>query len=76
MHSCQALTHALYYLAAYPQYADPIREEVQAIMDSNSEALSREALAKMHKLDSFLKESQRLSMGACKSDILSTSLLE
>ncbi|PPR07181.1 hypothetical protein CVT26_012611 [Gymnopilus dilepis] len=59
-----ALTHALYYLAAYPQYADPMREEVQAIMDSNSEELSREALANMHKLDSFLKETQRLSMGA------------
>ncbi|KIJ05361.1 hypothetical protein PAXINDRAFT_93577, partial [Paxillus involutus ATCC 200175] len=51
-------TQALYHLAANPQYMHPLREEVESIVDTDG--WSKEALAKMRKLDSFLKESQRM----------------
>ncbi|KIK79214.1 hypothetical protein PAXRUDRAFT_161911 [Paxillus rubicundulus Ve08.2h10] len=50
-------TQALYNLAANPQYMQPLREEVELIVEKDG--WSKEALAKMHKVDSFLKESQR-----------------
>ncbi|KAF9235146.1 cytochrome P450 [Melanogaster broomeanus] len=51
-------TQALYNLAANPQYMQPLREEVESIVES--EGWSKGALAKMRKIDSFLKESQRV----------------
>jgi Cytochrome P450 len=54
----QSFTHALFDLAAYPYYVVALREEVESVI--NQEGLSNAALGKMRKLDSFLKESQRL----------------
>ncbi|KIK77861.1 hypothetical protein PAXRUDRAFT_775722 [Paxillus rubicundulus Ve08.2h10] len=54
----QSFTQALYNLAANPQYMQPLREEVELIVEMDG--WSMEALAKMHKVDSFLKECQRL----------------
>jgi len=51
--------HALYYLAAFPEYIQPLREEVEEIV--KSEGWTKTALGKMHKLDSFIKETQRLN---------------
>lgn len=55
--SNQIFTHALYHLAAEPHYIQPIREEVEAVIAE--EGWSKVAMTKMHKLDSFLKESLR-----------------
>ncbi|KAF8844224.1 cytochrome P450, partial [Paxillus ammoniavirescens] len=52
------LTQALYTLAANPQYMQPLREEVESIVGTHG--WSKEALVKMRKIDSFLKESQRM----------------
>ena len=52
------MTSALFYLAGNPQYVQPLREEVEAIVEA--EGWSKAALAGMHKVDSFLKESQRV----------------
>ncbi|EJF60310.1 cytochrome P450 [Dichomitus squalens LYAD-421 SS1] len=52
-----SITHALYHLAASPEYIHPLREEVQSIIAA--EGWTKTALGKMRKLDSFLKESQR-----------------
>ncbi|KAI6022896.1 hypothetical protein PISMIDRAFT_672792 [Pisolithus microcarpus 441] len=51
-------TQALYYLAAYPQYVRLLREEVDAIIEEYG--WTKEAMAKMWKVDSFLAETERL----------------
>lgn len=61
-------------LAARPEYAQPMREEVQAVI--NEEGWTKVAVGKLWKLDSFLKESQRLSAGLCMfSDSFETGVL-
>ncbi|KAJ7458885.1 cytochrome P450 [Mycena latifolia] len=57
--SSMALTAALYDLTAYPEHILPMREEVERVVAE--QGWSKASLAKMHKLDSFLRESQRLS---------------
>ncbi|KAG0704373.1 cytochrome P450 [Suillus ampliporus] len=57
--SAQSFTHALFHLATYPQYSTPLREEVSAVI--NQEGWTKTAMTKLDKMDSFLKESQRLS---------------
>ncbi|KAJ7792591.1 cytochrome P450 [Mycena leptocephala] len=52
------LTSALYDLAAYPEHIDPMREEVQRVIAEDG--WTKAAIGKMHKVDSFLRESQRL----------------
>jgi len=56
--SSNSFTQALFHLAANPQYIQPLREEVESIVAT--EGWSKGALAKMHKIDSFLKETQRM----------------
>ncbi|PPQ77970.1 hypothetical protein CVT26_005275 [Gymnopilus dilepis] len=57
-----ALTMALYNLAAYPEHAEPMREEVRAVIEA--EGWSKLSMTKMRKVDSFIKETQRLGLGA------------
>ncbi|KAF8897197.1 cytochrome P450 [Infundibulicybe gibba] len=54
-----ASTHALYDLAVHPEYIKPLREEVEAVI--KEDGWSKTAMGKMRKLDSFLRESQRLT---------------
>ncbi|GLB41513.1 putative cytochrome p450 [Lyophyllum shimeji] len=56
-------THALLYLAAYPEYIKPLREEVQEIVDQ--EGWTHSAISRMIKVDSFIKESMRLNSLGC-----------
>ncbi|CAA7264106.1 unnamed protein product [Cyclocybe aegerita] len=56
--STMTFTHALYYLAAYPEYLKPLREEVEEVVKRHG--WSKVALDEMHRVDSFIKESQRL----------------
>ncbi|KAG9311584.1 cytochrome P450 [Chiua virens] len=56
--SAHSFTHALYYLAANPQYIQPLREEVETVIEE--EGWTKDGLDKMTKIDSFLKECQRL----------------
>ncbi|KAI5993489.1 hypothetical protein EDD15DRAFT_2265232 [Pisolithus albus] len=62
----QTFTQALYNLAAYPQYAGPLREEVDAIIREHG--WTKEAIASMRKVEGFLAETQRLRCPhpACK----------
>ncbi|THU98259.1 cytochrome P450 [Dendrothele bispora CBS 962.96] len=53
-----AFTVVMYYLACHPELHDPLREEINSILEE--EGRTKTAMAKMHKLDSVLKESQRL----------------
>ncbi|KAK0460644.1 cytochrome P450 [Desarmillaria tabescens] len=51
-------TTALYTLAAHPEYAETLRNEVESII--NEEGCTKAAMGKMNQLDSFLKEAQRV----------------
>lgn len=53
-----AFTQVLFDLAAYPYHVSALREEVEAVI--KEEGLTKMSLHKMRKLDSFIKESQRL----------------
>ncbi|KIK77776.1 hypothetical protein PAXRUDRAFT_834874 [Paxillus rubicundulus Ve08.2h10] len=63
--SSNSFTQALYILAANPQYIQPLREEVEAIV--TKDGWSKGSLAKMRKIDSFLKECQRVEGIDCVS---------
>ncbi|KAJ3765059.1 cytochrome P450 [Lentinula raphanica] len=54
-----ACTNSLFYLAANPHLVRPLREEVESIVAESG--WTKAAMGRMHKLDSFLKETQRLS---------------
>ena len=57
-----ALTHVVLDLAARPEYMDPLREEMEAELNSTVDGkLTLACLAKMTKMDSFIKESLRIS---------------
>ncbi|KAJ7104091.1 cytochrome P450 [Mycena belliarum] len=62
----KTFTHALYHLASKPFYVPILRAEAQKHLDDNElSSWTKEALGRCVKLDSFLKESQRLNgMGA------------
>ncbi|PBK86469.1 cytochrome P450 [Armillaria gallica] len=51
-------TTALYALATHPEYAEVLRDEVESII--YEEGCTKSAMGKMIKLDSFVKEVQRL----------------
>lgn len=52
---------ALFDLAGRPEYIAPLREELEQVICANGgvRELSPRLLAKLVKMDSFLKESQR-----------------
>lgn len=54
----QSFIHALFHVAANSGYADVLRQEAKEII--GNEGWSKESLGMMHKLDSFLKECQRM----------------
>jgi cytochrome P450 len=56
-----AFTNALYNLAAHPEYVAPMREEVEAVIEADG--WTKVSMGKMRKVDSFIKESQRLAQG-------------
>ncbi|KIK57189.1 hypothetical protein GYMLUDRAFT_263250 [Collybiopsis luxurians FD-317 M1] len=51
-------TNSLYYLAANPHIVEPLREEVQACVEEHG--WTKAGMGQMRKLDSFMKEAQRL----------------
>ena len=72
-----AVTAAIYDLATYPEYIAPLREEIQKALDEDGHdidddgflRLKMSSMPKLWKLDSFLKESQRLTppaLSKCK----------
>ena len=48
----------LYYLAKYPEYVEPLRQEVSSL---NGVLMDRSNATKLIKLDSFIRECQRWS---------------
>ncbi|PCH34304.1 cytochrome P450 [Wolfiporia cocos MD-104 SS10] len=57
--SSSSLTHALYHIAANPEFVEPLRQEIESAI--KSDGWTKAALGKMMKLDSFMRESQRMN---------------
>jgi len=64
-----ATTAAIYDLATYPEYVQPLRDEIQQVIDEDGQdvdgdgivRLKKSSMPKLWKLDSFIKESQRFT---------------
>ena len=54
----QSFAYALYRLATFPEYIQPLREEVETVVAQ--EGWTKQAMQRMRKVDSFLKECQRM----------------
>jgi Cytochrome P450 len=54
----QVCTEALYNLATNPQHVKVLRDEIKEIIDK--EGWTKDAIRKMHKVDSYLKETMRV----------------
>ncbi|KAI1281074.1 cytochrome P450 monooxygenase [Xylaria sp. FL0933] len=59
--STMAVTHLLFDLAARQEYIEPLREEQYAVARESGCTHSKSSYLKMVKMDSFVKESQRLN---------------
>ncbi|KAL8941933.1 MAG: hypothetical protein Q9216_001961 [Gyalolechia sp. 2 TL-2023] len=59
--TASAANHAIHDLCAHPELLDPLRQEIQGVMEANNGNLEKQDLAKLWKLDSFLSESQRVN---------------
>ncbi|KAI0741599.1 cytochrome P450 [Daedaleopsis nitida] len=57
--SSNSIVHALYDLAANPEYIQPLRDEIAPIVAQ--EGWTKGSMGRMWKLDSFLRESQRVN---------------
>ncbi|KAF2130677.1 putative cytochrome P450 monooxygenase [Dothidotthia symphoricarpi CBS 119687] len=56
------LSQALYDLCSYPEYIEPLRDELVTVLKESG--MTKAGLFKLKLMDSFMKESQRLKPGA------------
>jgi hypothetical protein len=59
-----AASHAIFDLAAYPEYIPTLRKEIEDVIQEEGypdRQLRKTSMAKLKKLDSFIKESARMS---------------
>lgn len=54
-------SHVLYDIAARPEYIAPLREELERVLKEDNGKLVKTSMTKLRKLDSIIKESQRLN---------------
>lgn len=59
----ESILHALYDLTTHPEYVDRLRDEILSVLDSLG-GFTKHSLLMMRKLDSCLRESQRLNLTA------------
>ena len=70
----QTSTQVLYRLLADPEYVEPLRQEIEAVIAK--EGWTRARMDKLYKLDSFLQETQRMNtMGIGLLNSLDNNLL-
>jgi hypothetical protein len=55
----------LYHLLAHPEHIEPLRQEVDAVI--REEGWTKAGIDKMHKVDSFLRETQRVDGASISS---------
>jgi Cytochrome P450 len=54
----QTFTQAFYRLLAHPEYIEPLRQEAESAVAK--EGWTRAGMDQMHKIDSFVRETQRI----------------
>ncbi|KAI0841505.1 cytochrome P450 [Hypoxylon sp. FL0890] len=59
--SSMAITHAIFDLCAMPEYIEPLRSEAQTALSQDNGKWQLSTIKRLRRLDSFLKESQRLN---------------
>ncbi|KAI9898131.1 hypothetical protein N3K66_006491 [Trichothecium roseum] len=57
-----ALTNVFFFLAAYPDYIAPLRQEIEDTLPKYGGKITFRALQDLKKLDSFVKESSRMEV--------------
>jgi len=68
----QAITKVIYHLLSHPEYLEPLRHDVETAIAE--EGWTKAGIDKMHKIDSFLRESQRVDgSGDCPLNPLADS---
>lgn len=55
-----SVTHFIYDLCAHPEYFEPLREEIIQVIREEG-GINKSTLNKLRRMDSFLKESQRVN---------------
>jgi hypothetical protein len=55
----------VYRLLANPEYIEPLRQEVDAVI--REDGWTKAGIDKMHKIDSFLRETQRIDSFTARS---------
>ena len=69
----QTFTTAFYYLLSNPEYIEPLRHDVEIAVET--EGWTKAGMDKMLKIDSFIRESQRISgTGICPFSYLIPNL--
>nr|AGN73102.1 P450 monooxygenase-like protein [Epichloe aotearoae] len=58
--SSQLVVHTIFELATRPEYVKPLRTEIQECFATHGDG-TKEAVDTMHKIDSFIKETQRFN---------------
>ena len=53
------MAQAVFDLVAHPEYISPLRDEVKQVKAFHGNAWTKASIAKLVKMDSFMKESQR-----------------
>jgi cytochrome P450 len=62
----QTVVNVLYRLLSNPEYIEPLRHDVETAVAE--EGWTKAGMDKMHKIDSFLRETQRLDLDSCPLD--------
>ena len=60
----QTFMQVLYRLLANPEYIEPLRQEVEAVVAE--EGWTKTGMDKMYKIDSFIRETQRVDVLAVR----------
>ena len=53
------MAQTVFDLVSHPEYIGPLRDEVKSVKASDGETWTKAGIAKLRKMDSFMKESQR-----------------
>ena len=53
--------HLILDLCVHPEYIEPLREEVEMMLRDEGGMFTKAGLARLHKMDSVMKESRRLN---------------
>ena len=56
-----ASSHVIYDLVSRPEYFEPLREELKIVLEQDGGVYVKTSMTKLRKLDSFIKESQRMN---------------